>query len=158
MKKLKIYLDTSVISHLTAEDTPDKMADTLVLWEELKQGKYTAVISNITVEELEQCYEPKRSLLIDFIRQIKIELITQNPEVDALANEYITNEVLKQKSYDDCLHIACAVISNCDFIVSWNFKHLVNYKTIKGIKIVNSINDYREIGIFSPTMVIESEE
>jgi len=158
LKKLKIYLDTSVISHLTAEDTPDKMADTLVLWEELKQGKYTAVISNITVEELEQCYEPKRSLLIDFIRQIKIELITQNPEVDALANEYITNEVLKQKSYDDCLHIACAVISNCDFIVSWNFKHLVNYKTIKGIKIVNSINDYREIGIFSPTMVIESEE
>jgi hypothetical protein len=31
MRKLKIYLDTSVISHLFADDTPDKMADTIKL-------------------------------------------------------------------------------------------------------------------------------
>ena len=36
MKKLKLYLDTSVISHLDAPDTPEKMADTLALWEDLK--------------------------------------------------------------------------------------------------------------------------
>lgn len=29
MKKLKVYLDTSVISHLTQEDVPEKMADTI---------------------------------------------------------------------------------------------------------------------------------
>jgi len=40
MKKLKIYLDTSVISHLQHEDVPEKMKDTLLFWEELKTGKY----------------------------------------------------------------------------------------------------------------------
>jgi hypothetical protein len=33
----KIYLDTSVISHLNADDAPEKMNDTLLLLEELKQ-------------------------------------------------------------------------------------------------------------------------
>lgn len=33
MRKLKVYLDTSVISHLMQEDVPEKMADTKQLWE-----------------------------------------------------------------------------------------------------------------------------
>jgi len=36
MKKTRIYLDTSVISHLDANDTPEKMGDTLRLWEKIK--------------------------------------------------------------------------------------------------------------------------
>ena len=31
MRKQKIYLDTSVISHLEAWDTPEKMLDTLLI-------------------------------------------------------------------------------------------------------------------------------
>ena len=33
MGKLRVYLDTSVISHLLQEDVPEKMADTRQLWE-----------------------------------------------------------------------------------------------------------------------------
>ena len=40
MEKLKVYLDTSVISHLMQEDVPEKMADTLKLWDMFKDGKY----------------------------------------------------------------------------------------------------------------------
>ena len=66
--------------------------------------------------------------------------------------------MLKEKSYDDCLHIAYAVIHHCDVIVSWNFKHLVNFRTIDKVKIVNAINRYKEISIISPTMLIEEDE
>ncbi len=38
MRKLKVYLDTSVISHLLQEDVPEKMADTRQLWECLRMG------------------------------------------------------------------------------------------------------------------------
>ena len=38
MKKQKIYLDTSVISYLHQEDAPEKMRDTLKLWEILKRA------------------------------------------------------------------------------------------------------------------------
>ena len=36
MEKLKVYLDTSVISHLMQEDVPEKMADTLKLWKKFQ--------------------------------------------------------------------------------------------------------------------------
>lgn len=40
MRKLKVYLDTSVISHLMQEDVPEKMVDTLQLWELFREGTY----------------------------------------------------------------------------------------------------------------------
>lgn len=39
-RKLKVYLDTSVISHLMQEDVPEKMADTRKLWEMFQKGVY----------------------------------------------------------------------------------------------------------------------
>jgi len=55
------------------------------------------------------------------------------------------------------LHIAYAVVYNCDVIVSWNFKHMVNFRTIDRVRIVNAINRYREIAICSPTMMLKEE-
>ena len=39
-KKLKVYLDTSVVSHLWQIDAPEKMKETLALWEEFKKDKF----------------------------------------------------------------------------------------------------------------------
>ena len=33
MRKLKVYLDTSIVSYLDQQDAPDKMNETLRLWE-----------------------------------------------------------------------------------------------------------------------------
>jgi len=56
----KIYVDTSVIGYLKADDTPEKMQDTLVFWKELQQGNYIIGVSSVTIEELSKCPEPKR--------------------------------------------------------------------------------------------------
>ena len=59
MKKLKIYLDTSVISHLDAPEVPEKEADTRRLWTDITMGKFEACISPVVAEELARCSEPK---------------------------------------------------------------------------------------------------
>lgn len=158
MKKLKIYLDTSVISHLFADDASEKMSDTLNLWAEIMSGKFEVLLSDVTIEELNQCSEPKLSNMMRKLNEINFSIASVDEPVKGLAEQYVANEVLRPKSFDDCLHIACAVINNCDLLVSWNFKHLVNFKTIKGVRIVNSLNNYGEIGILSPPMLIEWEE
>ena len=157
MRKIRLYLDTSIISHLFADDTPEKMADTILLWRELVSGKYEIYISDIVANEVQQCPEPKRSHMLEKIRQIELILLHETNEVKELASEYIKSGVLKEISYDDCLHITFAVIHHCDAIVSWNFKHLVNFRTIDKVRIVNAVNRYKEISIISPTMLIEEE-
>ena len=155
MRKLKLYIDTSVISHLFAEDALEKMRHTNRLWDELIDGKYDVYISPVVLTEIKRCTEPKQSQMIEKLNQISFQVLAETREVKDLAYEYLKSGVLNEKSRDDCEHIAFAVISNCDAIVSWNFKHLVNFKTIDRVRIVNTIHRYREIGIISPTMLIE---
>ncbi len=155
MKKLKIYLDTSVISHLFAEDTPDKMVDTQKLWNKI--DNYDICISAVVTREIEDCSEPKQSQMIEKLRIVNFIPLEETKEVKNLVLEYIKNGVLKETHMDDCYHIAYAVLSNCDYIVSWNFKHLVNVNTINKVNIVNAMNHYKEISIIPPTMLVEEE-
>jgi len=158
MRKLKLYLDTSTISHLFAEDTPEKMNDTYILWDDLINGKYEILISPVVIDEIRKCPEPRQSMMFEKLNQLKFQVLKEANEVFLLADEYIKGGVLREKSRDDCLHIAYAVVYNCDAIMSWNFKHLVNFKTINKIRVVNTIHMYKEISIISPTMLIEEDE
>jgi len=154
MKKLEIYLDTSVISHLFANDTPEKMQDTHLFWDDLLKDEYKIFLSQLVLDEIGNCPEPKRSNLLSKLRELNFSILTESNEVEKLAYEYVESGVLRKKSLDDCFHIAYAVLNNCDVIVSWNFKHLVNYRTIDKIKIVNAIKGYKEISIVSPSMLL----
>ena len=70
---------------------------------------------------------------------------------------FIDFGVLKRKSFDDCRHIAAAILAGCDIIVSWNFKHIVNVKTIRGIKVVTTLEGYKDLLIYPPSVLLEED-
>ncbi len=154
-KKIRVYLDTSVVSYLDQQDAPEKMAETKEVWERIKDGDYEIFISTLVIDELQKCREPKRALLLNFLRQIKFTILEVNEETVRLAEKFIDFGVLKKKSFEDCQHIAAAILSNCDIIVSWNFKHIVNVKTIRGIKVVTTLEGYKDILIYPPSALLE---
>lgn len=153
-----MYLDTSVISHLMQEDVPDKMADTRKLWQMFQQGVYEVCLSTVTLQEIDDCYEPKRSGLLNYLNQIEYETYDVTKEALDVAHQIIDMGVLTNKSFDDCQHIGVAVVNNCDCIISWNFKHIVNIKTIRGVKAITNLEGYKPIEIWSPSVLLESEE
>ena len=154
MKRLHIYLDTSVISHLDAPDVPDKQEDTRKLWDEIRIGKFEACISPVVVLELESCPEPKRSVLEAWLQSIPHTILQESAEVTELAARYLQAGILPKKSTRDRQHIAYACVYNCDMIVSWNFEHMVNYRTISGVRGANALAGYKEMPIYSPLMLI----
>jgi len=158
LRKPKIYLDTSVISHLLAPETPEKMQDTLRLWTRIQAGEYEVVLSEAVFDEMTKCPEPKRGYLYLYLQQIQYERVESNDEVVALASKFIDFGILKEKSFNDCRHIAAAMFSGCDIIVSWNFKHIVNARTAKGARAIAALGGYKDIMIFSPTALVEESE
>ena len=158
MRKLKIYLDTSVISHLHQPDAPEKMRDTLLFWEELRQGKYHVFIGDTAIREISECGQPKRDKLEIYLTDIAFELIQTTREVELLASKIVEQGILAPKNFDDCLHIAAAVVADCDVIASWNFKHMVNIKTINGVRAVNIMNGFKPIDIYAPATLVERSE
>ena len=158
MNKIKIYLDTSVVSHLKAEDTPEKMSDTLEFWDILKENIYEVYISDLTLSELSKCLEPKKTILDEFLARIEYMDIDENKESIILADEYLKHGVLNEKSRDDCRHISLATVIGCKYIISWNFKHFVNIKVINKVQAVNKLNGYDEIAILPPSMFLKGDE
>lgn len=158
MRKLKVYLDTSVISYLMQDDAPEKMKETRQLWEMFKNDKYDVYLSTITLKELQNCSEPKRSLLADHLNQISFTVLDITKDIEEVAKKIIDLGILTPKSFDDCQHIGAALVNDCDCIISWNFKHIVNIKTIRGIRAITNLEGYRPIEIWSPSVLLESEE
>ena len=133
----------------------DQAADSHKLWEKIKAGEFETFISPVVIMEIDRCHEPKVSYLREQIRLIQCTLLEETDEVLALAYRYLDAKILKEKNLDDCQHIAYACVYGCDMVISWNFKHLVNYKTITGVKGVNALAGYREMLIYTPTILVE---
>ena len=158
MRKPKLYLDTSVISHLSQPDAPEKMADTLQLWEDIKAGMYEVYVSSTTLDEIDQCKPEKLQILYEYLSQIEYKMISGTEEISTIAHKIIELGILRPKSIDDCMHIASAVVASCDYIASWNFKHLVNVKTVNGVRAITNLHGYKSIDIVPPNMLLHTDD
>ena len=153
MRKPKIYIDTSVISVLENNLRPEWTVETMELWDDIINGLFIPIISDITYDELDKCPEHIKDILYNYIAQVDAVNIDETEESIELAGQYINHGVLSEKNRDDCRHIALATISDVDYIVSWNFKHFVNVRVINMVQAVNRLNGYKEVRIISPQML-----
>jgi len=93
--------------------------------------------------------------------QLKIddsEFIEMTEEAVDLETEYIKEKVVGQTSFADCLHIALATIYQADYLISWNFKHIVNVQRIRGYNAINIKNGYKLLEIRSPRDFVRYED
>ena len=67
----------------------------------------------------------------------ELSLLKLNEDVNNLALKYISEAVVSEKYFGDAMHIAIATIYDVDILVSWNFKHIVNYNRIKKFNAIN---------------------
>ena len=154
MKKLRIYLDTSVIGgcfDTEFSEASNKLMSMIRLW------IYTGLISNVTLEELEGAPERVRNMIAEFDNE-QIERLQQTPAVRALGDAYLEDNVVPLKFEDDALHVASATVHDADMIVSWNFRHLVNFQRIQAFNAVNLKQGYRLIEIRTPKELIYGKE
>lgn len=144
--KQRIYIDTSVFGGYFDEEFAEH---TIPLFDRLKNNEFTLLFSSVTQDELENAPDKVKEL-VKSIKTDSTEFLDTTDEAVDLATEYITEKVVGQTSYADCLHIALATINRADFLVSWNFKHIVNVQRIRGYNSINIKNGYRQIEIRSP--------
>ena len=151
---MKIYSDTSTIGGCFDEEFQQWSNE---LFDEFKKGIETLVLSDLTIQELELAKEEVRNK-VNEIPKANIIHLGITDEAIHLAETYILEGALTNKSYNDALHIALATIFNADVLASWNFKHIVN---LQRIRLYNSINlrlGYRIIEIRTPREIIKSKD
>jgi hypothetical protein len=158
MKKLKLYIETSVWGFLFADDDPEKKCVTEQFFKEIESGKYEIFISGVVKEEIRFASDEKRKMLYRLIEKYDPVLLEEDEEVQYLADMYVENGVLSRKHFNDLLHLAYASLNGMNALISWNQSHLVKMKTHDLGNATNRMHGYHEIQIRTPKEMIEIEE
>ncbi len=150
MKKLSVYIDTSVIGGCF---DPEFQEWSVALIEDFRKGQYIAVLSDVIAKEVGPAPAFVQDLYSELIA-LPAEVVYVNEETISLVQNYVAHSVLSQRFTNDMLHIALATIADVDVLVSWNFKHIVRLDKIRLFNAVNLEQGYKPLNIYSPREVI----
>lgn len=149
----RIYTDTSVLGGCEDEEFSEH---SIRLVEEFVRGDRILVLSSLTVLELTAAPISVHRRIAT-VPESQIEMLQLDEEARALAEAYISAEVLTAEMRADAQHIALATVGRVDVLVSWNFKHMVNLRRIQGYNSVNLRLGYPMIEIRTPREVLADE-
>lgn len=111
--------------------------------------RFAAYVSELVFTELGDHPDPKqREQLLSLARGFRILL--GMADCDLLAQQYLNEKLLPIEEWDDAFHLAIASVHQIQFLVSWNFKHLVNTKTRRQASLINLREGYSPIEIVAP--------
>ena len=144
-----LYLDTSVIGGYFDDEWKEATQE---LWRQMEAGQWRFLSSDITTDELAAAPERVRELFADTFPAEAV--LATSAESERLAAAYMERHILPPKYTDDARHVAVCTVTQLEYLVSWNFKHLVNIEREKGFNAVNLLQGYRPIRIVNPLELI----
>jgi len=148
MKK-SIYIETSIPSfYFEIRSEPEMTARrnwTRQWWEDFRDF-YEIYTSDAVVDELSNGDYPTKNETISFI--LKVKQLPIIKDISDIVEVYIENKLMPKDPLGDALHLALASFYKCDFLLTWNCRHLANANKFGQIRIINNM-----LGLFVPTLI-----
>ena len=119
---------------------------------DFEKGIFLPLLSSLTDAEIQDAPDEVKEVYREF-RNCKHEFVDLSHESIDLAAAYMKRNVLSESFRSDARHIAMATVSGADILVSWNFKHIVNFEKIQKFNAVNLEKGYKLVAIYSPREV-----
>ncbi|OGV85168.1 MAG: hypothetical protein A2340_05270 [Lentisphaerae bacterium RIFOXYB12_FULL_60_10] len=152
MKIPRFYLDTSVFGGYFE---PEFEKATRQLFADLAQNRLVGLLSDTMLRELAKA--PRGVADLRDTPGGSWELVYESAEALELAEAYLQADVVSRQFQTDCLHVAIATVCRADALVSWNFRHIVQYHKIRAFNAVNLSQGYGALDIRSPAEVVNYE-
>lgn len=157
VEKPKVYIETTVVSYLVARPSndvtvSDRQRSTRRLWVEYSDV-FEFVTSEIVLGEAERG-DPReaqrRTTLLESLRELRL-----SPEAAALVHKLIDAGAVPLQFLPDAQHIVNAVVHSIEYLVSWNYKHIVNETKRQHITDVCLTAGYQPITLCTPEALME---
>ena len=129
--KPRVYIETSVISYLTARPSNDFRAmsnqNVTLEWWELERPKFELVISEFVIAEASLGHpEAAQRRLAAMLGLVELQA---TEAVKALGRELVTRNALPAVAEIDALHVAIAAVNGIEYLLTWNCTHIANAHT-----------------------------
>lgn len=142
MDKKSVYVETSVVSYLTAWPTGDLLAAAWQKatrdWWETRRRRFDLYTSDLVLEEAGRGDATAAARRLEALAGLPVLALTE--DVRVLARALLREGALPAGAPGDALHIALAAAHGVDYLLTWNFRHIDNAETkplIRGVCVVN---------------------
>jgi len=157
--KKSVYVETSVVSYLTARRSRDAVISrnqsATRTWWQVAQQRFELVASTLVVDEAGL---GDRSAAIERLNALKpLRILEVRDEARALTRAFIRNRAVPQGAVDDALHIATAVVHGVEYLATWNLKHIANAESIARVEQVCKNEGYEPIIIGTPRQLMSEQ-
>jgi hypothetical protein len=153
----RVYVETTIPSYLTAKPTDNLIAGARQLitqrWWESERSRFQLFVSDVVYLECGQGNEDAAARRLAVIADLPSLVIDE--ETIELAETLFATLDIPEKARDDALHIAVACRREVDYLLSWNFKHIVNASTTRKLREFMGKTDYRLPQICTPEELIQ---
>ena len=157
MKKIQVYVETTVFDYFYREDERYTLRReaTRKFFDNVFHEKFVALGSDLVMEELENIPDPYKESLLELMERYNLEkIIVDDNEVKKLAKLYIDEKIIPKDKKNIAQHLAIATIGEVDVLVSWNCEVLVNEFKARHLKLVNLKEGYtKELSLRTPEEV-----
>jgi predicted nucleic acid-binding protein len=152
MRKIRVYVDTSVFGGVEDDEFAGPSQR---FFERVRRGEFLVLMSQLTWDELADAPAKVQNV----VKALPGVVPTRaDQEAMALAQAFIDAGVLGASSVSDALHVATATVAGADVILSWNFRHIVNFDRIHKYNAINVLRGFRPIEIHSPLEMFDVDE
>ncbi len=149
----KVYIETSIPSfYYEVRLEPDMVARkqwTRQWWDNLSKN-YSLVTSVAVLDELSSGNYPNREKVVELVSDLS--LVPVEPAIAEIVKAYVRHKVMPDDPVGDALHLALASYHKCDFLLTWNCRHLANANKFGHIRRVNTM-----LGLYTPLLVTPLE-
>ena len=152
------YIETTIIGHLVgkiqiAPIVAGRQTMTRIWWL-LADKKYRLFVSQVVTDE---CASGDPDAAAERLGVLAtLEFVATTPPVDDLARQLIEKFAVPKTEPRDAVHISLAAVHGLEYLVSWNFKHIVNPTTRSTIERVCRNAGYEPPMICTPDELMES--
>ena len=153
------YIETSVVSYLTARQSRDVVVaayqEVTREWWRTAIDRFNLVASELVVTEAGGGHTDAASARLAVLKPVTLLDITENSE--ALTRRLLDLGAVPLQAAADAAHIAIAVTNGVDYLITWNFKHIANAAMRSRIERVCRQAGYEPPVICSPNELMEPE-
>jgi len=151
--KPRVYIETSIPSfYHEVRAEPEMVARrdwTRHWWDEMRDD-YLPVSSVAVLDELQSGDFPNKDQAIELLSSLP--LVPLELEIAEIVRVYIEHKVMPNDPVGDALYLALASFHKCDFLLTWNCRHLANANKFGHIRRVNAM-----LGLYIPLLVTPLE-
>lgn len=153
MPKPRVYVETTIPNFyydLRASAAVTMRREVTRRWWADAASRYDLFTSTVVLTELRRgtsVHVPLRLALLSEIPTLPVATA-----VDGIVHTYVSNKLMPGNPPEDALHLALASCYDCDFIVTWNCRHLANRNKAQHIRQINT-----RLGLPVPRLVTPAD-